>query len=61
MARLTCECGGEIPRPVPGRCPHCGKRIARVRRGVDWLSPLIIALLFLAVLAALYWLTSTMR
>ena len=57
MRRLTCSCGGELSRPLPTHCPHCGKRITRVRRKTDWLGPLIVALLFAAVVLLLIWLT----
>jgi hypothetical protein len=58
MRRLTCSCGGEVSRPLPRHCPHCGKRITRVRRRIDWLGPLIVVLLFAAIVALLVWLTS---
>ncbi len=48
QSRLVCECGGEISRPIPPNCPHCGRIIASVRRpAIAWLWPLIaIGLLF---------------
>jgi hypothetical protein len=57
MRRLTCSCGGELSRPLPIHCPHCGKRITRVRRRTDWLGALIVLLLFAAVVLLLIWLT----
>ena len=49
--RLVCECGGEVPRPIPPSCPHCGRVIAAVRRPViAWLWPLIVIGLFFALL-----------
>jgi hypothetical protein len=57
MRRLTCTCGGELARPLPTHCPHCGKRIARLRRKINWLGPLIVVLLFAAIIVLLIWLT----
>jgi hypothetical protein len=56
MRRLTCSCGGELSRPLPTRCPHCGKRITRLRRRIDWLGPLLVLLLFAAIVWLLVWL-----
>lgn len=25
--RIRCDCGGELHRPVPRKCPHCGAPI----------------------------------
>ena len=57
MRRLTCACGGEVPRPLPTNCPHCGRRITRVRRKADWIGPLVVVLLFAALIVLLIWLT----
>lgn len=53
--RMTCDCGGVIAPPLPEKCPHCGARIVGVRRRVNWLPPVVVALLF-AVLLAFVWL-----
>jgi len=57
MRRLSCSCGGEVPRPLPTHCPHCGARIRRLRRKTDWVGPLIVVLLFVAMIILLLWLT----
>jgi len=53
--RMTCECGGQIDRPIPSHCPHCGARIVGVRR--TWLSlllpPLIVVDMFASVVLML--------
>jgi hypothetical protein len=59
MRRLTCACGGSISEPVPSHCPHCGKRIAGVRRRLNWLGPLAVVLLFAAVVALFFWLAAS--
>ncbi|MGE0608711.1 MAG: hypothetical protein AB7O62_16575 [Pirellulales bacterium] len=51
---LTCDCGGRIPRPLPAKCPHCGRRIAGVYGAPAWLAFAIVPLLF-AVLIAFAW------
>ncbi|MCA9267993.1 MAG: hypothetical protein KDA41_05955 [Planctomycetales bacterium] len=55
--RIVCACGGELRRPVPSHCPHCGARIAAVRRRMwplVW-PLLLIAGMFAALLAYLAW------
>lgn len=59
MPKLTCQCGGVVSTPLPSHCPHCGKRIAGVRRKVDWLGPLLVGLLFAALAVFLFWLAAS--
>ncbi|MEE2707036.1 MAG: hypothetical protein VX988_08290 [Planctomycetota bacterium] len=56
---IICECGGEIDRPIPARCPHCGSPIVRVRHTTaSWLVPvLVIGGVFGGLVAALIFLT----
>jgi hypothetical protein len=53
--RITCECGGEIERPIPPHCPHCGAQIVGVRRSTGgWLlAVLVIGGVFAALVAVL--------
>jgi hypothetical protein len=55
--RLVCECGGEIGRPLPLHCPHCGARLVGVRR--RWSSILVPILaiggMFAALVAFVWW------
>lgn len=56
--RAVCECGGELPRPLPHACPHCGAVISSVRQSR---SPfirqlLIILATFAALVGFLMWL-----
>lgn len=57
---LVCQCGAELPRPMPTRCPKCGLVLSRVR--VNWLSYvapwMLIGGLFAALLAYVYWLAA---
>lgn len=59
--RLVCQCGGEVPRPLPPNCPHCGRIITGVRRPRGaWLWPLVVigsffGLLVLGTFALLKW------
>ena len=51
--RIHCDCGGELARPVPSRCPHCGRVIAGVRRRRrSALLPLVAVSLLFAMLVA---------
>jgi uncharacterized paraquat-inducible protein A len=51
--RLICHCGGEVPRPVPPNCPHCGRIITHVHRSpLAWLWPLVVIGGFFALLLA---------
>lgn len=54
--RIFCDCGGELPRPLPQACPHCGSEITTLRRSY-W--PVIRAALFVlglfAVLLLFLW------
>ena len=57
VPRYICPCGGAIEARVPpANCPHCGAKIARVRKPFG-LAPLaIIALFFAGLLAFALWL-----
>jgi hypothetical protein len=54
--KLICQCGGEVPRPLPPHCPHCGRVISGVRRPpLAWLWPaVVIGAFFAALLAGLF-------
>jgi len=53
---IVCDCGAELPRPVPSSCPTCGARIVAIRRRQRGLLPAVIGVLALfAVLAAFVW------
>jgi len=56
--KIVCQCGGEIARPIPMRCPHCGAVIVGMR--LPWwkvASPLLgVALMFAALLLYVWWL-----
>jgi hypothetical protein len=55
-AKLVCACGGEVPRPLPPSCPHCGKPISGVRRPVwSLVWPLAVIILLFAVLVGYLW------
>jgi hypothetical protein len=56
MHKLTCECGGTIVGPPPKRCPHCGKKIRRVRQRVNVWPLVIVGALFAMLLAFALWL-----
>jgi hypothetical protein len=55
--KITCVCGGEITRPIPLHCPHCGATIARVQyRWWSLIWPvLVILLMFAGLLGFLAW------
>lgn len=54
-SKLICDCGGEIPQPVPSHCPHCGALIAGVATRFS-LPPLAIVTLLFAALLGFFWL-----
>lgn len=56
--RLICDCGGEVPRPLPPNCPHCGRIIKAVRRPpLAFLWPaLVIGGMFGLLLVGVYFL-----
>jgi hypothetical protein len=42
-AKQICDCGGEVPRPRPVQCPHCGRLIVSVQRSpAAWLLPVAV-------------------
>jgi len=58
--RIECDCGGELMRPLPTVCPHCGARIIAIRRR-RWpllVAFLIIGSMFAALIAYLRWILS---
>lgn len=57
---LVCQCGAELPRPMPTRCPSCGIILSRIRvRWWSYVGPwLLIGGLFVALLAYLFWLAA---
>ena len=58
--RIVCECGGELSRPLPARCPHCQAPITRVRRTVGpQIAASLLVLAIFAVLAAAVWALAT--
>ncbi|MFO0896020.1 MAG: hypothetical protein U0836_01210 [Pirellulales bacterium] len=54
---LRCSCGGRVERPVPPKCPHCGRQIVGVRASrLSWFHPvLIVDALFAALVGFLAW------
>lgn len=49
--RMVCQCGGEVPRPLPSHCPHCGRLITTVRASrLAWLWPVVVIGGFFALL-----------
>ena len=56
--KIICACGGELRRPLPVHCPHCGAQISGVRRPLwSLVWPLLaIMLMFAAIIAYLWWL-----
>jgi hypothetical protein len=61
MRPYVCQCGGVIVGPRPHHCPHCGAKIKRFRQRVNVWPLVIIAVLFAAVLAFLFWLVNPGR
>ncbi len=58
--RIVCACGGELSRPIPKCCPHCGADIVAVRR--RWwplVLPAVLVVLMFAALAVYLWWMST--
>ena len=61
MTQLVCQCGGIVPRPMPIKCPHCGRLITTVRQprgALLWPAVVIIGffgLLILGLVALLKW------
>ncbi|MEX0820086.1 MAG: hypothetical protein WD070_10860 [Pirellulaceae bacterium] len=60
VSRIVCECGGELPRPMPHVCPYCGAVISSVRRSrAPMIVQTLIALATFAVLLGfVVWLLS---
>jgi hypothetical protein len=56
MRSFTCQCGGTIVGPVPKVCPHCGKKVRRVRQRVNVWPLVIVAIFFASLLAFALWL-----
>jgi len=56
--KIACDCGGELPRPLPTECPHCGAPIVTRRR--RWwpvmIGLLIVGSMFAALVLYLRWL-----
>ena len=61
--RISCGCGGELSRPIPAKCPHCGAQITRVRRSFapQVLGILVIVTLFVVLIGVLYALLEVAR
>ena len=58
--KIVCDCGGELSRPLPKICPHCGDEIVAVRRRL-WpvvLPVFIVGAMFASLAAFVWWLTS---
>ncbi|MEO8496910.1 MAG: hypothetical protein ABI614_17705 [Planctomycetota bacterium] len=58
--RIICDCGGELPRPIPHVCPHCGAVISSVRHSI---APMVLQVIiavatFAALIGFLVWLLS---
>ena len=56
MHQFTCQCGGTTVGPPPKHCPHCGKKVRRVRQRVNVWPLVIVAVLFASLLAFAFWL-----
>ncbi|MEQ8791616.1 MAG: hypothetical protein RIC55_35465 [Pirellulaceae bacterium] len=60
--RIVCDCGGELRRPLPRNCPHCGGRIVAVRRRWwTWAAPALVAVMIFAALASFVWWAAAAR
>ena len=51
--RIRCGCGGELRRPVPRKCPHCGAAITGIR--VSKWQMILPVLVISGCFAALLW------
>ncbi len=47
--QLVCECGGQLDRPIPKACPHCGAILAGVKVRI-W--PAVLGLLLILAMFA---------
>jgi hypothetical protein len=61
MARthqIVCQCGGEIDRPIPSHCPHCGAKIVGIRQSIlgSLLPFLAVGLIFALLVGVLIYL-----
>jgi len=56
LEKLVCQCGGEIKRPIPKKCPHCGAQITGVKQRL-WplILPVLAILLMIAALIGFVW------
>lgn len=56
--RIVCQCGGQLPRPVPRVCPHCGAAITTLRSSSwPWVwQVLSVAAVFGLLVGFLCWL-----
>ena len=56
--RIACQCGGTLTRPIPKKCPHCGKDIVALRqKSVPQIASLIlVTLMFFALVLYVVWL-----
>ena len=54
--KIVCQCGGRLERPIPKKCPHCGKKILGVRTSL-WHSiyPVLAIVAMFAVVAGFLW------
>jgi hypothetical protein len=56
MRKFKCQCGGTIVGPPPERCPHCGRRVGRIRQRVNVWPLVVIGVFFASLLAFALWL-----
>ncbi len=56
MTQIVCQCGGIVPRPMPTKCPHCGRVIVSVRqpRGALLWPALVIGGFFALLIGGLW-------
>lgn len=60
MSQLVCQCGGIVPRPMPIKCPHCGRVIVSIRRPRGtYLWPMLVIGGFFSLMIAGLWLLLT--
>lgn len=54
--RIVCACGGQLSRPLPPVCPHCGAVITGVRRrAVPAVAGLLLVLAMFGLLLLFAW------
>jgi hypothetical protein len=54
--QYRCPCGAELKNPLPAKCPRCGNRIVGIRQRGRYLGPVIIVVIFAALVVFVVWL-----